>query len=188
MRKVLACVLSLVVGLALLQLTGCKKSEPAAKSGQPGAKAKPEQPGAAKPEQPGAAASSDPVAAASKKLVGVWKGKPPMPPGAEKGEKNGPPMEMTITMEFKDGGAAVMDMMMFKINGTWKVLKADGEKLTVNMEMEPPDLGGLMKGKEKDAKPPKETEEFTIVFQTNDKISMGPTKKPAEAIVMDRQK
>jgi len=177
MRKVLACALSLVVGLAILQLAGCKKSEPT--TGKPGQTG-----GTAKPEQPGAAATSDPLAAAAKRLVGVWKGKPPMP----EGEKKGPPMDMSITMEFKDGGAAVMDMVMFKINGTWKVLKADGDKLTVNMEMEPPDLGGLMKGKEKDAKPPKETEEFTIVFQTDDKISMGPTKSPKEAIILDRQK
>ncbi len=79
MRKMFTCVLALAVGLALLQLAGCKKSEPTtgkpgqpgAKSEQPGPKGKTDQPGAkVKTEQPGAAAS-DPLAAASKKLVGV---------------------------------------------------------------------------------------------------------------------
>jgi predicted RNA-binding protein len=175
MRKVLACVLSLVVGLALLQLAGCKKSEPAAK-----------------PEQPGPAAKADPVAAASKKFVGVWKGKPPMPPGAEKGEKKGPPMEMTITVEVKDDGTAVMDAIGDKRNFNWKVIKAEGNKVTLNMETdapEPPDLGALVgKEKGKEAKPKKVTEEITIVFETDDKITGGPTRLPAEAITLDRQK
>jgi len=183
MRKVLACALSLVVGLAILQLAGCKKSEPT--TGKPGQTG-----GTAKPEQPGAAATSDPLAAAGKRLVGVWKGKPPMPPELEKAEGKLPPMDMTVTIEFKDGGTAVMEMMGEKANAAWKVVKAEGNTLAANMEIEEPDLGALT-GKEKGkdaAKPTKKTEELTIVFQTDDKITMGPTNKPAQTLTLDRQK
>ena len=185
MRKVLSCVLSLVVGLALFQLAGCKKSEPGAKPGQPGPAAKPEQPGAsAKPEQPGPAAKPDPLAAAAKKLAGVWNGKPPMP----EGEKKGPPMDVTMTVEFKDGGAMSVAMGPFPtMNGTWEVVKAEGNNVTVKSVMEMPDLGALA-GKEKQAKPQKETEELLIVFLTDDRITMSPTKDPKDVGTLDRQK
>jgi hypothetical protein len=181
MRKVLACVLTLVVGLALLQLAGCKKSEPTT--------GKPEQPGGtAKPEQPGTAAKADPLAAAGKRLVGVWKGKLPMPPGAEKVAPKGPPMDMSMTVEFNDGGTMSVSAMGHTEKGTWQVVKAEGNKLTVNTAGEESQFGGEMKGKEKGAKPPQEPEVLSIVFQTDDKISMGPTKNPNETMTLDRQK
>jgi len=46
----------------------------------------------------------------------------------------------------------------------------------------------LLAGKQKGPKPQKETEEFSIVFQNDDRITMAPTKSPAEAATLDRQK
>ena len=189
MKRVLTYVMSLVVGVALVPLAGCSKTKPSAKPEEPGP--------AAKSEEPGPAARPDPLAAAAKRLVGTWEGKPSMPPGPQKGAKKGPPMDMdmTMTVQFKDGGAmtTVAGPFPMPMNGTWEVVKAEGNNVTVKSVMEMPHISGKFSsngGKEEDkveVKTKNQTEEFSIVFQTDDRITMAPTKEPEEALTLDRQ-
>jgi hypothetical protein len=56
--------------------------------------------------------------------------------------------------------------------------------------MEMPDLSfGMEKGKEKvDLKSNKDTKDFSIVFLTDDRITMAPKDEPKNLATLDRQK
>lgn len=165
MKKTLAYLMVLVVGAALLPSAGCSKS--------------------------------DPLKAASRKLVGVWKGKPSAD-GEQKKTKDAAKnkgeidvsMDVPVTVEFKDGGAMTINAMIFALSGTWQVVKAEGNNVTIKSVMEMPSFSfESTDGKQKtETKTSKEEDEFSIVFQTDDRITMTPKKDPDESMTLERQK
>ncbi len=93
----------------------------------------------------------------SKKLPGVWEGTEDV--GGGKSEN--------VTVEFKpDGGFSVV-MGPFAMKGTWKLVKEEGKKLTIDTEVT---FEGLGNPKEP-AKPDKKT--LLVAFEDADTIVMS---------------
>jgi len=119
---------------------------------------------------------SDPLAAAGNRLVGSWQGEAKM---------SGPDSNVTISgsmpvkVEFKADGTMTMNMLM-TLSGTWKVLSAEGDKLTVDVALEMPSGPGSAEAK-------KDEREFSIAFEGDDRITMAPTDEPSEAMTLTRQ-
>ncbi|HKB03181.1 MAG TPA: hypothetical protein VKD90_13225 [Gemmataceae bacterium] len=103
----------------------------------------------------------------SKKLVGVWEGKEDL------GGK-----EMTVNVEFKDGGGIKITLDAggkepLEMSGTWKLVKEEGKTLTVETQMalDIPELKEKVPGKT-------DTKSFTIVFDDENSITMTQVGKP----------
>jgi hypothetical protein len=113
--------------------------------------------------------------------------------GKKKSKEEQKTMDMDIGCEFKKDGTATMDVLL-PMSGTWEVLKVDGNKLTVKMVMEMPSFSGESKmenGKVTQTErvtTEKETQEFSIVFETDDRITMMPVDDPTQKATMVRQK
>jgi hypothetical protein len=186
MRRMKVGVAVILAGAVLLLAIGCPSDEtPAPKEGA-GAGAAP----------PGGGAASADLDRQSKRLVGVWTGKPPgEPPPKDPNAKVETPEDMEISIDFKDDGTLSMNMMFVEMAGTWKVTGAEGDKLTVNTVMEMPSFDVTMESEEgekvaekPEVKVEKEEKDFTIVFETDDRITMAPTDEPDDMVTLTRQK
>lgn len=136
----------------------------------------------------------DPVPAAAQRLVGTWKGKAPME-GEVGGGKSSQKVQNMVDVgcEFKKDGTVTMDVL-FDVSGTWEVVKTEGNALTVKMVMQVPDFSSESKmddGKVTESTKvatTKETKNFLIVFETDDRITMAPEDEPQDKATMERQK
>jgi hypothetical protein len=114
--------------------------------------------------------SSGPSAA---KLVGTWQTEP------EQAEVNGKKVGKSISMtaEFKEDGKLKLDMF-FELNGTWKVVKEEGNTLTIETEVEMPNF--KFEATTKEGKTVEKTQEtkkkerktFTVTFDGPDAMTM----------------
>jgi hypothetical protein len=166
-KKSLICLAYLTAAALLVQAAGCSKSDSTGDAGR------------------------DPLASAAKRLAGEWKGKAPLQMGAEKPKPGA--KELEIGCVFKTDGTMTMDLL-FPMSGTWEVVKADGDKLTVKTVLEMPSFSSesKMEGDKQQettkVSTSKETQEFSIVFETDDRIVMSPTDDPDEKGTLERQK
>lgn len=132
-----------------------------------------------------AASSSDEggggLAPEVQKLIGLWKGKMPSEVGIEKPD---------MSVEFKDDGTLNIDAR-HKLSGTWELVKAEEDKLIVNsvLGMEMPSIEGEAAEavEEIEVESEKEEMEFTILFETEDRITMTFTDVPDEPFTLERQ-
>lgn len=172
MRSAMVGLAALLAGGVLLFCVGCPGDEtPAPK------------------EDSGAGAPGDEVPAAdAQKLVGLWKGKvtPEVTTNMEggKGEWEGPD-EIEASVEFKEDGTMTMDMMGFELSATWELVKAEGNKLTLNAVLDT----GPSEGEGKiEVEPEDKEQELTIVFETDDRITFTFTEDPDEPLTLERQR
>lgn len=128
---------------------------------------------------------ADPRKAAAKRLVGVWTGKQ-APQGEGAGKKGDINVDVPITVEFKDGGAMSMSVFIVSLSGTWEVLSAEGNNVSVKTVLDMP--AGMESDKGAGSKGGKETQELSIVFQTDDRITMASKDDPKDVATLDRQK
>ena len=183
MRSTMIGVTALLAGAVLLVCIGCSGEE----TPEPKEKA-----GTAAPSPDEGAGGLAPDA---QRLIGLWKGKMASEftvegPNVEVIEEPDGPEELEVSAEFKDDGTLKMDMF-FELSGTWELVKAEGDKLTVNsvleMEMPSPEGEPTEATEEIEVESEKQEMEFTIIFETDDRITMAPTDDPDEAVTLDRQ-
>ena len=106
------------------------------------------------------------------KLVGTWKA-----------EKDGQEM----TFQFKEDKTMTMDTPFMPISGTWSVVRSEGSKLVINTALEMPSL--KISNEKAEVKTKKiDEKEFSMVFETDDRIKMAPTDDPDDAATLQREK
>jgi hypothetical protein len=140
--------------------------------------------------------SSDPNAKAepAARLVGVWEAS--MKPTAT--DDKGKPIEIqgepvTIRFEFRPDGNLGGEFF-FPLTGTWKLARAEGDKLTVDVEMNLPEGGFESKTEndktttKEDFKIRKEKDTLTIVFENDDEITVTSAKDPKEPLKLKQKK
>jgi hypothetical protein len=186
MRSARIGVAYLLAGAAALLCLGCSEYETWSPEGET----------APETSASEAGSSSRTLAPEAQRLIGLWKGKMTDEftvegPNVEVIEAPDGPEELEVSAEFKDDGTLNMDMF-FELSGTWELVKAEGDKLTINsvMEMEMPSFEGEATEamEEIEVESEKEEMEFTIVFETDDRITMAPTDEPDQAATLERQR
>ena len=158
----------ILAGAALLVCVGCSRSDA--------------------PTKPGARAVDPAVA----RLVGVWTSKVT---GEAQGGTGGPQtLDLEVTVEFKDDGTMTM-AHLFPLSGTWELVRAQGNNLTIKTVLEGPSElsweqkteGGKTKRISK-VKTEKRAQEFAVVFENDDRITMNPPDDPTEAMRLERRR
>jgi hypothetical protein len=123
------------------------------------------------------------------KLVGTWETEPEQM--EVNGKKVGKPMSMTA--EFKENGELKLDVI-FELTGTWKVVKEEGNTLTVDTVVEMPDFkfeattkdGKTVEKSEQSTK--KERKTFTITFDGPDAMTMTEVGDKPDPMKFKRKK
>jgi hypothetical protein len=127
--------------------------------------------------------------ASAAKLVGTWESEPEQ--AEVNGKKVGKPMSMTV--EFKANGELKLDVF-FELTGTWKVVKEEGNTLTIDTEVGMPDFkfesktekGKTVEKTEEGVK--KERKTFTITFDGPDVITMTDVDDKPQPMKLKRKK
>jgi hypothetical protein len=106
-----------------------------------------------------------------KRLIGAWKAK-------EGGQE--------MVFEFKEDKTTTMKGGPIPLSGTWSLVRAEGDKLTIKTAMELPSF--KIEGDKSTVETKTQEKEFTIDFETDDRMKMAPTDDPSDAQTFDRQK
>jgi hypothetical protein len=123
------------------------------------------------------------------KLVGTWESEPEQI--EVNGKKVGDPKSMSV--EFKKNGELKLDVF-FELTGTWKVVKEEGNTLTIDTEVEMPDFkfeattkdGKTVEKSDKSTK--KERKTFTITFDGPDAMTMTDAAEKPRPMKFKRKK
>lgn len=134
----------------------------------------------------GGCSGGDPKTVAKEKLVGVWKGEVE---ADEDSDVEFP--SMSLELKFQDDGTMTMEMpILGDVSGTWEVTAAEEKKVTINTVMKMPsfEMSGDGEGNETTkVEYSEESQEFSIAFETDDRITMAPTDDPSSPATLDRQ-
>lgn len=146
----------------------------------------------------GCSDSSNEGSKAGKKLIGVWEGQfeAEVSPGDSNMTLEGP-ASISAKFEFKQDGTMTMDIpFLGPASGTWALIQSEGNKLTIKTVMEIPSIEmsfeehveGSESSSEESVKIETESEEqtFSVIFETDDRITMAPQDTPDEAITLHR--
>jgi hypothetical protein len=145
--------------------------------------------GCGKKASPSSGADNPAASAGAAKLVGVWESEPEQ--AEVNGKKVGKPISMTV--EFKEGGALRADILI-EMSGTWKVVKEEGNTLTVDTEVDMPDFqfesktekGKTVEKTKEGVKKEKKT--FKITFDGPDAITMTDVDDKPQPLKLKRKK
>lgn len=185
MRSATVGLAALLAGGVLVLCVGCPGDETRAPKEDSGA-------GAPRGE---ATTRFEAPASDTQKLIGLWKGTESMQGGPDAKIEASEEEEIELSVEFKDDGSMTMDVgLPVEMSGTWKLAKAEGNTLTVNTVIDTPsgefsvDEEGAKATEKVGMKTEKEELEFTIVFDTDDRIIMAPSDKPDQPTTFERQR